>query len=139
MSSLGFQLVYNLLNEDDRIVCERIFLPEKAEKLVSVESGRPIDNFPLLFFSISFEHDYVNLVKLLVSADIEPYAEQRSDIIEPGNPLVICGGVATFMNPEPLAPFIDLFVVGEAEPLLPPLLELLHDLSEIFELFARQC
>ena len=127
MSSLGFQLVYNLLNEDDRIVCERIFLPEKAEKPVSVESGRPIDNFPLLFYSISFEHDYVNLVKLLVSADVEPYAECRSDIIEPGNPLVICGGVATFMNPEPLAPFIDLFVVGEAEPLLPPLLELLHE------------
>lgn len=127
MSSLGFQLVYNLLNEDDRIVCERIFLPEKAEKPLSVESGRPIDNFQVLFISISFEHDYVNLVKLLVSAGIEPYAERRSDTIEPEAPLVICGGVATFMNPEPLAPFIDLFVVGEAEPLLPPLLELLHD------------
>lgn len=120
VSSLGFQLVYSLLNAFDDVVCERIFLPEANEPLRSFESGRLVSDFPLVFYSISFEHDYVNLARLLLAAKIPLFADQRQDeLITSGNPLVIGGGVATFMNPEPIAPFTDMFLLGEAEELLP--------------------
>ena len=126
MSNLGFQIVYHLLNEDDRIVCERVFLPDQNEPdLRSIESSRPLVDFPVLFCSVSFEHDYVNVAKLLLMAGIEPLAERRSDNISGVSPLMVCGGVAAFMNPEPLAAMVDLFVVGEAEPLLPTLIDVI--------------
>lgn len=117
MSSLGFQLVYALLNEQENIVCERFFLPEGDESLLSVETGRRLHDFPFLFLSVSFEHDYLNIVKILLLGGVEPYAEKRG-AVQAGSPLVICGGVATFMNPEPIAPFMDCLVIGEAEPVL---------------------
>lgn len=119
MSSLGFQLVYALLGERDGIVCERFFLPPNGDTpLRSLESGRLLEDFPLVFFSISFEHDYLHLVRLLIAGSVAPYAADRDDSVRPSQPLIIGGGVATFMNPEPLAPFTDLFVLGEAEPVL---------------------
>jgi radical SAM superfamily enzyme YgiQ (UPF0313 family) len=127
MSSLGFQLVYGLLGEMEGVVCERFFFSGGDVPLRSVESGRSLDNFPLVLFSISFEHDYLNLVRLLVRGAIPPLAADREDLVRPSQPLVICGGVATFMNPEPLAPFIDLFVLGEAEPVLEKLVAFLAD------------
>jgi radical SAM superfamily enzyme YgiQ (UPF0313 family) len=126
MSNLGFQLVYGLLNRNPSIVAERVFLPESGHKVLSIESNRPLADFPLLLFSISFEHDYLNLITLLAMAGISPLAAERTQknhSIQPANqggqPLVIAGGVATFINPEPLAPFVDLFIIGEAEPVLP--------------------
>jgi len=125
MSNLGFQLVYQLLNQNDSIVAERIFLPEPGARPLSLESGRPVADFPLLFFSVSFEQDYQNLVGLLEISGIASLSAARTEKsrriraqAESGQPLVVAGGVATFMNPEPLSPFVDLFVVGEAEPLL---------------------
>jgi radical SAM superfamily enzyme YgiQ (UPF0313 family) len=125
MSNLGFQIVYQLLNQDDSIVAERVFLPESGRKPLSLESGRPLADFPLLFFSVSFEQDYQHLILLLESAGISPLASERtakSSTIKAyaggGQPLVVAGGVAAFMNPEPLAPFVDLFIIGEAEPVL---------------------
>ncbi len=118
MSSLGFQLVYGLLAEMEGIVCERFFYSGIDGPLRSVESGRTLDNFPLVFFSVSFEHDYLNLVRLLLAGSLSPLAEDREERVCASQPLVVCGGVATFMNPEPLAPFVDLFVLGEAEPVL---------------------
>jgi radical SAM superfamily enzyme YgiQ (UPF0313 family) len=124
VSSLGFQLVYSLLNGHDDLVCERFFLPEDGNSsLRSFESGRALTEFPFLFYSISFEHDYVNIARLLLAGGLPLFAEDRSDeVISAGNPLVIGGGVATFMNPEPLAPFTDLFLLGEAEGMVPQLL-----------------
>ena len=126
MSSLGFQLVYSLINEEESLVCERFFLPAPGEPVRSIESGRRLTDFPLVLFSISFEHDYLHLVRLLLAASITPLAAERPPQITPGQPLVICGGVAAFMNPEPIAPFVDLFVVGEAEVVLKNVLGLLE-------------
>lgn len=122
MSNLGFQLVYSLLNEQENLVCERFFLPAGNEPLRSFESHRTVEHFPLLFYSISFEDDYLNLVRILIAGGVEPFAKQRQSELNGSNPLVIGGGVATFLNPEPLALFTDLFVIGEAEAVLDALL-----------------
>jgi radical SAM superfamily enzyme YgiQ (UPF0313 family) len=134
MSNLGFQIIYNLLNQDDFIVAERIFLPESGDRPISIESGRPLSDFPYLFFAISFEQDYKNLILLLESAGIPSLASHRQNnqridaLSNGGQPLIVAGGVATFMNPEPLAPFVDLFIIGEAEPVLPSVMvKLLED------------
>ncbi|MDX1775358.1 MAG: radical SAM protein [Desulfobulbales bacterium] len=132
MSNLGYQVVYQLLNQNDAIVAERFFLPESGGKPLSLESNRPLADFPLLFFSVSFEQDYEHVIMLLAMSNIAALASERThqsqDISAPaagGQPLVVAGGVATFMNPEPLAPFVDLFLIGEAEPLLPSLINYL--------------
>ena len=138
MSNLGFQLLYDLLNRDDRIVAERLFMPPDGQLPRSLESGRLLADFPVLFFSVSFEDDYPNLVAMLEQSGIPPLARDRSGPAAAGlpppaeadsparpRPLVVMGGVACFINPEPLAPFADLMVIGEAEPVLPGLLEML--------------
>ena len=121
VSNLGFQLVYSLLNQQEAVVCERFVYPEASQPLRSLESSRPLSDFPLVFGSISFEHDFPRLAAMLAAGGIEPLAAQRSQDIGPGRPLVVLGGVGVFMNPEPLAIFADLMVIGEAEPILEPL------------------
>jgi len=126
-SNLGMQLVYGLLNAREDIVCERFFLPQRpGDTLRSFESCRPLTDFPLVLASVSFEQDYLNLVAMLAAGGIAPLAADRPAGIAPGAPLVILGGVAIFLNPEPLAPFADIMVLGEAEPVLPRLLSLLQ-------------
>lgn len=127
MSNLGFQIVYSLLNSHSHIVCERVFLPENPSPLLSVESGRPLRDFPIVFCSISFEQDFLSLVKMLLSADIEPLAVLRRENQkqQAGRPLLVAGGVAVAINPEPLAPYFDLMMIGEAEPVLPTIIEIL--------------
>jgi len=125
MSNLGFQIIYALLNADPDLVCERFFLPPPGEPLRSIESSRPLTDFPLLFVSISFEADFIRFVSMLLAAGIAPFSADRrraSGRACNGVPLIVAGGVATFINPEPLADFIDLFLIGEAEPVLEPLL-----------------
>jgi len=117
MSSLGFQTIYRLANQIDFLACERIFLPDpkqKAQKPKSVESGLSLDKFDIILFSISFENDFLNIVQLLDKAGIPLRSPDRNHT----HPLVIAGGVACFLNPEPIAPFIDAFLLGEAECLL---------------------
>ncbi len=123
MANLGFQIVYDILNRHPDIVCERVFLPEISARPLSLESRHPLTDFPFVFFSVSFEQDFPDLVRIILLSGILPMAADRASAggVTPGNPLVVCGGVATFINPEPLAPFIDLFVVGEAEAVLPEL------------------
>ncbi|MCK5230605.1 MAG: radical SAM protein, partial [Desulfobulbaceae bacterium] len=128
MSNLGFQLVFDLVNSDPDIVCERFFLPSRSCRPLSIESDRPLRDFPVILCSVSFENDYLNLLKIFLMSGISPLAVDRAasnPIAAPGWPLVICGGVATFINPEPLAPFVDMFIVGEAEPVLPAVMEYL--------------
>ncbi len=119
MSNLGFQTVYDLLNKIDHVVCERSFLPDDsgpaAGRIVAIESGRPISDFDIIAFSVSFENDYPNLLTILDRAGIP----LRSDDRGPPHPLVIAGGIAFFSNPEPMSQFIDCFLIGEAEAILP--------------------
>jgi radical SAM family uncharacterized protein len=119
MSSLGYQTLYDLLNGLDHVVCERAFLPDgkgaETVRPVLIESGRPIADADIIAFSISFENDYPHLLTILDQAGIPLRSSERSA----RHPLVIAGGVACFLNPEPIAPFIDCFLLGEAEGILP--------------------
>jgi radical SAM superfamily enzyme YgiQ (UPF0313 family) len=126
MSNVGFQAVYRLLNELPDVVCERVFLPDPEElreyrrrglPLRTLESQTPVADFHALAFSITFEPDELNLVRILELARIPPLARDRND----GHPLVVAGGPITFLNPEPIAPFVDVIAIGEAEALLPAL------------------
>ncbi|MEJ2158002.1 MAG: hypothetical protein P8X96_21950 [Desulfobacteraceae bacterium] len=117
MANLGFQTVYQQLNAMDHVVCERAFLPEPEEgdsPVVSLESGRRFVDFDCVAFSLSFENDYPHVLTLLQKAALPQRTALRGDSL----PLIIAGGVAVFLNPEPLAPFIDCFLLGEAEALL---------------------
>lgn len=130
ISNLGFQIVYSLLNQQDHLVCERFVYPAAGESLRSLESNRPLADFPFVFGSVSFEEDYPRLVAMLNAGKIELSAPARPAGIGPGSPLVVLGGVAVFMNPEPLASFADIMVIGEAEAVLPDLLGVLGSLYE---------
>ncbi|MCG6981338.1 MAG: radical SAM protein [Deltaproteobacteria bacterium] len=122
MSNLGFQTVYHRLNQLTNVVCERFFLPESEDMAaassgpgpLSLESQRPMADFSIVAFSLAFENDYTNLVHLLQLGKLSLYSSRRRQY----EPLVAAGGVATFLNPEPIAPFIDVFLLGEAENLL---------------------
>ncbi len=135
MSNLGFQAVYRLLNAIPDVVCERAFLPEDEDAaelartgspLVSFESGTPLREFDAVAFSICFENDYLHVVKVLRLAGIPLRAGERGA----RDPLVILGGAAMFLNPEPLAAFADLVAVGEGEPLVPRMMAALLGASE---------
>lgn len=120
MGNLGFQAVYGLLNALDDVVCERVFAPDPPAPNPwpaprSLESGRPLTDFDLLAFSIAFENDYPSVLALLAAAGLPLAAEARTE----AHPLVIAGGVACWINPEPLAEVVDAFLIGEAEALLP--------------------
>jgi radical SAM family uncharacterized protein len=126
MSNLGFQTIYWHLNRMTDVVCERVFLPDPDDidelrragtSPFSLESLRPLADFDLIGFSITYEGDYINALRLLALAGIPLRTAARG----PHDPVVIMGGVCAFSNPEPLAPFMDLVVVGEGE-------ELVHEL-----------
>jgi len=124
MSNLGFQAVYRLLNSLPHTLCERAFLPEPEDQwqltrsrsmLFSLESCRPLRDFNVIAFSLSFENDYLAILTILTLARIPLLSTERTS----DHPLIIAGGICTFLNPEPLADFIDLFIIGEAEAVLP--------------------
>ena len=147
MCNLGFQALYGLFNAHPDVVCERAFaepplvggeagrgdwtgdeeyrLPgsraDSGPLPLSLESGRPLDEFAALAFTLSFELDYFNVADLLKRAGIPPLAADRDE----SHPLLIAGGPAASGNPEPVALFFDAMVVGEAEPVLDKLVEIL--------------
>lgn len=114
MANLGFQTVYRLLNEIDGVRCERVFLDQEGTDVRSLETGRRLAHFHIIAFSLSFELDYLNVAQMLVSADLPLRSSHRDGT----SPLVMAGGVSVTLNPEPLAPLIDLFVIGESEEVL---------------------
>ncbi len=120
MSNLGFQTIYRHLNERDDVVCERAFLPEPSDledltrsrkPLVTLESGLPLSSCDIAAFSISFENDYPNLIRILELARVPVLAADRT----PFDPIVLIGGAITYINPEPLADFADAMIIGDGE------------------------
>ncbi len=123
-ANLGFQTVYRLLNEMDRVVCERAFLPEEkdgngAHPPKTLESGRALTDFDIVAFSVSFELDYLHILTILDLAGLPLRSDDRKEL----HPLVVAGGVACWLNPEPIASFFDLIFIGEAEVLLPTFIQ----------------
>jgi radical SAM superfamily enzyme YgiQ (UPF0313 family) len=132
MSNLGFQTIYRHLNALPDVVCERVFMPEPADleemrrtstPPLSLESQRPLTDFQLIGFSVTYEGDYINVLRLLDLAKIPLRAGER----RPHDPLVLMGGVCAFSNPEPVAPFMDFVVVGEGEELVGELMQAYRD------------
>jgi len=124
MSSLGFQTVYALLAGAANIRCERAFLPDRdaleeyrrsGTPLLSLDTSTPLADFDVIAFSTSFEPDYLNIPIILNLARIPLYSSERSQ----SDPLIIAGGAAFFINPEPVADFIDAICIGEGEDVIP--------------------
>ncbi|MDD4716331.1 MAG: TIGR03960 family B12-binding radical SAM protein, partial [Oscillospiraceae bacterium] len=130
MSNLGVRILYGLLNEINGVWCERVFAPwgdmeaelrKAAIPLYALESGDNISDFDVLGFSLGYELSYTNVLNVMDLSGIP----LRSDARNGKDPLIIAGGTCAY-NPEPLAPFIDLFVLGEGEDVLPELVSLLR-------------
>ena len=123
MSHLGTKIIYSLLNGNDDIVCERAFSPwvdmerelrARALPVLSLESARPLTDFDAIGISLQYEMTYTNVLNLLDLAGIPLRSEERGEAW----PLVLGGG-PTSTHPEPMAPFFDAFLVGDAEEILP--------------------
>ncbi|MFW5976778.1 MAG: TIGR03960 family B12-binding radical SAM protein [Bacillota bacterium] len=119
MSHLGLKILYHKLNQEEDILCERTFAPwpdmeELLRKndfpLYALESGHEVKDFDIFAFTLQYEMSYTNIINMLNLAGIEIRSKNR----EKKDPMIIAGG-STVYNPEPLAPFIDLFFIGEAE------------------------
>ena len=127
MSNLGVHTLYQLLNSYPDVVCERVFWEKEnstgGQPAISLESQRPLSDFAVIAFSISYELDYLSVVPILSTSGIPPYATERDE----RHPLVIAGGPCITANPAPLSPFFDCFGIGEAEAILPALYPVLAD------------
>ncbi|HLG17017.1 MAG TPA: radical SAM protein [Blastocatellia bacterium] len=142
MSNLGFQAVYQLLNSYSGVSCERTFVPDadiarelerSGSPLLTLESQVPVSEFDVLAVSVSFETDYLNFPKLLRLSKIPVIAEDRGD----WHPLVIMGGAAAFLNPEPVAAFVDVVCVGEGEVLVPTLIAVMNGAASREDLLLK--
>src|SRR5262249_38211054 len=130
MANLGFQAMYELFNRIPEVSCERVFLPDSINSgrgtrsidemhederartpLFSLESQTPVRDFDVIAFSISFETDYVNMARMLQISGVPVWAKDRTE----QDPLIVMGGAASFLNPEPIAEFTDVIGVGEVQ------------------------
>jgi radical SAM superfamily enzyme YgiQ (UPF0313 family) len=120
MANLGLHTMYELFNSIPDVACERVFLPDRDElaeyersgtPLLSLETQTPVRDFDVIAFSISFETDYLNMAGMLRLSGVPVWSAERTHF----DPLVIMGGAASFLNPEPIADFTDVIAVGEGE------------------------
>ena len=128
MSNLGLHIIYEEINRHPASVCERIFLPEKKEldaydktktPLMSVETQRPMHQFDVVAFDVTFEMDYFNIPLMLRHGRVPVMSEDRTGF----DSIVIAGGPCATFNPEPFADFIDAFIIGEGEGIVTAVLE----------------
>ena len=128
MSNLGLHIIYEEINLHPSSVCERIFLPEKKEldaydktktPLMSVETQRPMHQFDVVAFDVTFEMDYFHIPLMLRHGRVPVTSEARTGF----DPIVIAGGPCATFNPEPFADFIDAFIIGEGEGIVTAVLE----------------
>ncbi len=122
MANLGLHTMYELFNSIPGVACERVFLPDADElteyertatPLMSLETQSRVRDFDVVAFSISFETDYLNMARMLQLSGVPVWSKDRTHF----DPLVIMGGAASFLNPEPIADFTDVIAVGEGEVL----------------------
>ena len=125
MSSLGFQRVYELVHQCPEWSCERLFA-DGAGMPRSVETETPLSAFGVVAFSVSFEEDYINLLKMLDRAGVPKRRRQRRS----GDPLIIMGGSCAAINPLTMSKFVDVFALGAGENLLPDLLAAVSEESD---------
>jgi len=132
MANLGLHTMYELFNSIPDVVCERVFLPDRSEleeyertgtPLMSLETQSKVKNFDVVAFSISFETDYLNMARMLQLSGVPVWSAERSE----DDPLVVMGGAASFLNPEPIADFTDVIAVGEGEVLAFQLIDAIFD------------
>ncbi|KAB3535906.1 TIGR03960 family B12-binding radical SAM protein [Alkaliphilus pronyensis] len=122
MSHLGLQILYKLLNKQENVYCERVFAPaldmeqemkENNIPLFGLESRNPIKAFDFIGFTLQYELSYTNLLNMLELADVPLYSKDRTK----QHPLIIVGGPCAY-NPEPIADFVDIVILGEAEEVI---------------------
>ena len=132
MSNLGLHIIYEEINLRNDSVCERIFLPEKKEleaydktktPLMSVETQRPMHQFDVVAFDVTFEMDYFHIPLMLRHGRVPIMGKDRTEF----DPIVIAGGPCATFNPEPFADFIDAFIIGEGEGLVSHVLDIIRD------------
>ena len=128
MSNLGMRILYGVMNEMDGVWCERVFAPwldmeeemrREGIPLYGLESGDAISDFDMIGFSLGYEMAYTNVLNMLDLAGLPLRSEERYGLA----PIVVAGGTCAY-NPEPLAPFVDLFVLGEGEEVSVELIQL---------------
>ena len=134
MSNLGMRILYGVMNEMEGVWCERVFAPwldmeaemrREGIPLYGLESGDAIADFDLIGFSLGYEMAYTNVLNMLDLAGLPLRSEERMEL----TPIVVAGGTCAF-NPEPLAPFVDLFVLGEGEDVSVELIQLYRKARE---------
>ena len=127
MSYLGMRILYGILNERKDVVCERVFAPwpdmetllrKHACPIFGLESKKPIKEFDIIGFSFAFELNYTNALNILDLGGVPMRSRDRGD----GDPLVMAGGPSCY-NPEPMADFIDAFVIGDGEEAIVDIVE----------------
>ncbi len=121
MSHLGIKILYDIINKQPWALCERAFMPwpDMADglrrenlPLFSLESRQPLSCFDIVGFTLQYEMCYTNILEMLDLADIPIYSSDRKD-----GPIIMAGGPCAY-NPEPLAPFIDVFQIGDGEQMM---------------------
>lgn len=135
MSHLGVKILYSVLNDRDDTWCERVFAPwgdfeevmrQNNIPLFALESRDSVKDFDIIGFSLMYEMCYTTVLNMLDLAGIPVYAKDRTELFN----IVVAGGACTY-NPEPLADFIDIFMIGEGE-------ELICELTALYKKFKDE-
>ncbi len=142
MSHLGLHILYNLLNKQENIYCERVFSPwidleqlmvENNIEISTIETQTSIKEMDFIGFTLQYELSYTNVLNMLKLGNIPLLSKDRDE----SYPIIIAGGSCSY-NPEPLAEFIDLFVIGEAEESILELMELYKKVGRNKEEFLKE-
>lgn len=143
MSYMGMQILYNILNRNEKIYCERIFAPaedmealmrEEGRKLFTLETFTPVDELDIVGFTLQYELSYTNVLNILDLSGIPLHSADRGEEF----PVIVAGGPCAY-NPEPLADFIDLFMIGDGEELLEQVCLLKMECDSKKEFLQRAC
>jgi radical SAM family uncharacterized protein len=141
MSFTGMQILYNIINQRDEFYCERVFAPAAdMEKLIrsqgiqlfSIETSTPLNEFDIIGFTLQYELSYTNILNMIDLAGLPVRSKDRTQEM----PVIIAGGPCAF-NPEPLAPFIDLFLIGDGEEAVVALCELHEKTADKAEFLSQ--